>query len=180
MLAPCPFYPSVADVQMDITVVSSKSSSCSRPVFDSAQWHGFWCQTSAKRTMAECAACFIVSHIARGSESAIMKFTFIFPTCRFQVLLLPNWQNEQDSHSGDCSTTRGRSLRTICHLWVMPFAQACASRKMTQLADSGEQTSEVWINQQTMQKKSHRSLHLLKQGDGTEQKLRSQQETLAN
>ena len=104
----------------------------------SAQPNGLRCQTSAKRAMAECAACFIVSNMSRGSKSAVMKFTFIFTTCRFQVLLFPNWQNEQDSHSGDCSTIHGWSLKTICHLWVMLLAQVCASRKMTQLADSGD------------------------------------------
>lgn len=102
------------------------------------QWNGLPCQTSAKQAVAECTACFTVFHTSRDSKSAVIKFTFIFTTSRFQVLLFPNWQNEQDSHSRDCSTAHGWSLQTICHLWVMPLAQVYTSRKMTQLADSGD------------------------------------------
>lgn len=133
MLASCPFYPSLADVQMEVTVLSFDSSSRSCPVFIcSRKWVTV---SNVLRELAEHAACSIVLHMSSGSKSTVMKFTFTFTATRLQVILFPNRQNEQDSH---CSTMHGRSLKTTCRLWVMPLAPICASRKMTQLADSGD------------------------------------------
>lgn len=145
----------------------SKSSSGSCPCLW-AQWNGLWCQTRAKWPIAECAACFIILPVSRCLKSTMIKFTFIFPASRFQVLLL-----QTDTYSGDCSTMHGWSLKTL----LSPEANLLhnsGSRKMTQLSDSGdfgveETTNHAW-------KHHDRSLHLLKQGGVTEQNPKSQQE----
>lgn len=101
-------------------------------------------------------------------KSTIIKFTFIFPASRFQVLLL-----QTDTYSGDCSTMHGWSLKTL----LSPeenLLHNSGSRKMTQLADSGdfgveEMTNHAW-------KHRDRSWNILKQGDITEQKHERQQE----
>lgn len=88
--------------------------------------------------LAEHAACSTVLHLSRGSKSTVMKFTFTFTTTRLQVLSFPNWQNEQDGQPAASSTTQSRSFKSTCHLWPMTLAPICASRKMTELADSGD------------------------------------------
>lgn len=163
MSASCPFYPSLADVQVEVTVLLEAAVAHAQCL---TQWNGLPCQTSAKQAMAECTACFTVFHTSRDSKSAVIKFTFIFTTSRFQVLLFPNWQNEQDSHSGDCSTAH----RPKPPDYLPSLSNAACTSLYQQKNDSTCRLWGLWgwRNRQTMHAKNcDHSLHHLKQGNIT-------------